>query len=180
MPTLITDIDAENANSYVTVEEADTYFTTRLHSEDWDELKNNVEADLNTKEAALIQAARRLNNITWAGEKVNHRRYLAFPRVGLVDRDRNYYLPSTEIPQDIKNAQCEIAISFLVSNPFIGGTGIGLEQFKSVRAGPISATLIDRFEQPTGGTLPDQILTDLGYLTRGGLGFVTLRVTKAG
>ena len=82
--------------SYVTVEEANEYFAGRLHAESWSG------ADKETKEKALKQATRQIDRQQLRGRKVNSGQALAFPRY-----------PDTEVPEAVKGACCEEALTLL-------------------------------------------------------------------
>ena len=83
-------------NSYIDIEEADEYFTGRLHAESWGETDNS------TKEAALKQATRAIDRQPIRGRKSNKDQTLAFPRY-----------PEIEIPEAVKEACCEEALALL-------------------------------------------------------------------
>jgi len=83
-------------NSYIDIEEADEYFTGRLHAESWGETDNS------TKEAALKQATRTIDRQLLKGRKATDTQELAFPRY-----------PDEEVPETVKEACCEIALALL-------------------------------------------------------------------
>lgn len=110
--------------SYCTVEEATTYFEGRLHTEAWDNLQDTqaqdevlpdpdadppiagspaVEFAYNPlKQKALTHATRILERLNYAGDKTAAGQEFQFPRY-----------PDTEIPQDVKDACAELALSLL-------------------------------------------------------------------
>jgi len=81
---------------YLDATEANLYFAERLNSETWD-LATSAD-----KLKALIQATSIIDKLTFVGAKTEEDQDLQFPRDG-----------SEEIPDDIKIACCEIAISLL-------------------------------------------------------------------
>lgn len=81
---------------YVTNTEANTYFESRLHSEAWDTATSTNRTKA-TKEATLI-----IDRLNFLGEKFSEDQERQFPR----------YDDST-VPDDIKNATCEIALALL-------------------------------------------------------------------
>ena len=83
-------------NSYIDIEEADEYFTGRLHAERWGETSD---AD---KEKALRQATKEIDRQLLKGRKATETQELAFPRY-----------PDTEVPEAVKEACCEIALALL-------------------------------------------------------------------
>ena len=82
--------------SYCTIEEANAYFSGRLHAESW------FEADDETKENAILQATKAIDRQLLRGRKTNPEQELAFPRH-----------PDTEIPAAVKEACCEEALAIL-------------------------------------------------------------------
>jgi hypothetical protein len=82
--------------TYITLTEAETYFSSRLHSEKWHEAS---ELD---KERALATATRRINSMRFIGKKLDPTQENAWPR--------NVY---DGIPPLIKYATCEEALSLL-------------------------------------------------------------------
>ena len=65
----------KGTNTYVTVDEADTYFETRLDVAAW------VNADVAQKEAALVTATSLLDEKPWNGYTPTVTQKLAFPRI---------------------------------------------------------------------------------------------------
>src|SRR5262249_21642796 len=124
VPALVTAIGTANANSYRTLAEADSFFEARLDGENW----ASFSGDKRTQ--ALLKSAKRLNQINWLGSKINMVQALAWPRVGVLKRDSasvytygGYYgspypiygeeYRADEIPEIVKDAQCEFAFEFL-------------------------------------------------------------------
>jgi hypothetical protein len=83
-------------NSYIDIEEADEYFAGRLHAESWGQ------ADDETKEKALKQATREIDQQPLKGRKTETSQTLAFPRY-----------PDSEVPEAVKDACCEVALALL-------------------------------------------------------------------
>jgi len=83
-------------NSYIDIAGADEYFAGRLHTESWGQ------ADDSTKEKALRQATKAIDRQQLRGRKVNSGQALAFPRY-----------PDTEVPEAVKEACCEEALTLL-------------------------------------------------------------------
>lgn len=82
--------------SYVTVNEANTFFANRLKTEVWND------SSFEDRRKSLIQATGRIERLNFAGSRYNANQILQFPRG--VD---------TEIPEDIKIATFLIAIKLL-------------------------------------------------------------------
>lgn len=113
-------VGGENANSYVTADEANSYMGGRLHTDAW-------KTSAGQKEKALRQAARILDNyVEWKGVKTDEAQAMAWPRQYVPDPEYreidyanfyfdagDYFLPENAIPQRIKDAQCELALHLL-------------------------------------------------------------------
>lgn len=82
--------------SYVDLNEANEYFSNRLHAEAW---ANATESD---KRKALVMATKAIDRQPLKGRKTDDKQPLAFPRY-----------PDTEIPQAVKEACCEEALTIL-------------------------------------------------------------------
>lgn len=100
MPTLIVEdgTGLSNANSFVSVAEADAFFSN-VGSASW------AAASVDEKESALIRATAYLSTyFRWTGKRVKGRdQALAIPRSGMTDCDGND-VPSDEVPIELKIA----------------------------------------------------------------------------
>lgn len=170
-------VGGPNANSYLTVAEADAYFATRLFSSLW------TAAVTATKEAALIQATRMLDAkvtqpwtaaqlpdgftirrvstlgadqqsfVVWNGSPATAEQALLWPRSGMVDKLGNE-LPDDVIPQGVKDAVCELALLALggdrtTENP------AAAQGLTSLTAGPVTLEWGDNPQNPR--LLPDAV-----------------------
>lgn len=101
-------LDTET-NSYVELDDAATFFTSRVDAALWDAYSDEQQT------AALVQAYGAINRLRYNGSKTGaNTQRAAFPRVGLVDLD-GYPLASDAVPQDVKDAQCLEALARLQS-----------------------------------------------------------------
>jgi hypothetical protein len=90
-----------DANSYVSVEFADNYFSARGAS-GWAELETEA------KEQALIRATDYIDNIfQWCGKKATAEQSLRFPRVNLKDYEG---IEIVGIPTVLKQSVCDVAL----------------------------------------------------------------------
>lgn len=109
--TIDASVGGASSNSYVTLAEAATYMTARLNASAWE-----TDATTDNKNRALVEATRELNVLVYEGFRAASTQALAWPRFGAVNPDQfgagHLYL-STEIPQRIKDAQCELALEFI-------------------------------------------------------------------
>ena len=82
--------------SYVSLAEANEYFSDRLHADAW------AEASDADKEKALAMATKAIDRQPLKGRKTDPAQKLAFPRY-----------PDTEIPATVKETCCEEALALL-------------------------------------------------------------------
>jgi|ADurb_Ile_01_Slu_FD_contig_91_525942_length_2345_multi_3_in_0_out_0_2 hypothetical protein len=122
---LVTTAGASNANSYASVVEADAYIAAATHfasHTEWAALTGS-EKEFRLKMAALL-----LNLLPYRGAKACFEQRLAFPRWWRLDEgyptSEDEYLtmddiPSTltkpTVPQEVKDAQCEVAFQVVHS-----------------------------------------------------------------
>lgn len=83
---------------YVNLEDANEYFSNRLHADAW------AEASDADKEKALAMATKAIDRQPLSGRKTVSSQPLAFPRH-----------PDTEVPEVVKEACCEEALAILES-----------------------------------------------------------------
>ncbi|BAQ92273.1 putative head-tail connector protein [uncultured Mediterranean phage uvMED] len=94
-------LKSENANSYVTLTEANSYFETVPDSTTWDNKTDDQ------KNRSLISATRWIDSFVFYGDRCDEDQALKFPRT-------NYQVDAVEldcsaIPNNIKYAQYELA-----------------------------------------------------------------------
>ena len=132
---LVTTIGGSTANSYVSISDAVSIFGGWLNTSAWDA------ADATSREKALRQAATRLQRETWVGSRVTATQALAWPRTGAAKPDSqasfvasgligvgwSAWFDSDEIPDDVKTAQCLLALNYL--NGYGQSNGQAVESF---------------------------------------------------
>lgn len=133
MPAFDAGVGSATATSYVSVEAAADYFATRYNTAAWDAL---VQA---TKEKALMAATSRLEMEAWVGRKASTDQALAWPRLGIYDRDQRYVSTSV-IPLEVKRATCELALHLLNNATTDLMAPDALQQFDAVSVGPLDVT----------------------------------------
>lgn len=126
------------ANSYVTLAEANVYQTTRLFNTVW-----NAASD-DDKTSAIEDATRRIDaSFEWLGMAAAQTQRLCWPRVGMLNRN-NFAIDPTTIPNELKDATCEMARQLLASDRFAdndaaklgllnlraGSVGLGFKNFE--------------------------------------------------
>lgn len=124
----------KGVNSYVTVDEADTYFADRLDVAAW------TGASEEQKPQALVTATKMLDDLDWTGYVVSESQPLAFPRSG------DYFDPRTgttislnsSVPMRVQNATMELAYHLLNNDGLLDDTGT----VESISIGGINITNI--------------------------------------
>jgi hypothetical protein len=120
---LDTDINSSVMNSYVTAQEANTYFANRGHGETWEDIEN--------PDAFLISAT---NQIDWfmnfLGSKVRSEQPLEWPRTDCYDSKNQAYVPIDVIPTKVKHAVLELAIVSLDEDRLADSDMAGLQEVK--------------------------------------------------
>ncbi len=114
MPTLVATVGSASANSFVTVAECDTYCDARLNASAWTD-----ETDDDQKIRALIGATQELSSRAgWIGDRASSTQALAWPRINAENPDSAWpghtWYRTTEIPQRVKDATCELALQSLI------------------------------------------------------------------
>ena len=91
-----------DTNSYISLEDANTYFADRLNSTTWDEATDT------DKSKALIQATQIIDQKDFLGYKSVRTQSLKFPRIGLIYDGVD--VDGSTVPKRVKDAVCELAI----------------------------------------------------------------------
>lgn len=159
MPTLEATAGATDANSYLTVAEADVFADERLQSSAW-----TGETDTDVKERALIQATRRIDLLTFEGEKADSDQALKWPRLDVIDDNGDEY-DSDAVPDLVKRAAFEGALWLLNQNADstdpMAPTGLG--GFNRAKVGPLE---VEPRHGRRGGELPDHVVRMLRPVRR--------------
>jgi len=150
--TIVTD-----ANSYVSLTEADAFLTNSLTRDAWLCLSDDV------KEQLLVAASRWLDQQSrWNGTRVSATSDLRWPRAGVCDRDG---LPIAEdsIPVQLRQAVMELASFFTVAdnNPTRFSD---LQGFEEITVDVITLRWAEGYDQTARRFLPglNTLLTGLG------------------
>ena len=143
-PTLDATLGGPDANSYVTLAEADAYFAGNTNVTDW-----NAHSDA-LKEAALIQATQWMDYLSWSGDCCGSTQRLSWPRKNVKCRCREAVC--TEIPFQVKQATYELAFK-LVHDPDVitGGVTSGSIATGAVKRNKL-ADLEQEFFAPDNGS----------------------------
>jgi len=106
-------------DTYISVTDADDYFSSRYGYDSWALLDNT------NKEKALVSATQHLDLLcNWYGYKSDSDQDLEFPRSSSsIDADPT--------PQDIKDAECEIAFAITSTGSTVTDGGDALTELKA-------------------------------------------------
>jgi hypothetical protein len=137
----------ENANSYCSVADGNTYHYGHLYADQW------TSKPIEQKERALVMATRSVDyNMQWNGYRANQYQSLGWPRACVIDYDAwagytvgigvaliNFgpYIPSNVVPQRVKDATCEMARQLLISDRTQEDSSMGLHAL-GIGAGAIT------------------------------------------
>jgi len=172
--TIDATIKGANANSYVTLAEADAYFETVPSSTQWDNKQDDK------KNRALISATRWIDTLVYYGDRCDESQALKFPRTNYqVD---GVELACTLIPQNIKYAQFELANALANDTDAITGSTGTDGNFEEVKLGDIQVKYNTK-SQGTGSVnnvfdVYPWLQSYLGAYVLGGAGSFQLRVVR--
>lgn len=114
--TIVATAGAANANSYITLAEAQAYADGDIDATQWDD------ATTDQKTRALITATRNLDLVGFVGTRSSTTQALAWPRKNFTTTEKTY--ADNEIPAEIKQATYELAKS-LVKDMIVAGAVAG-------------------------------------------------------
>lgn len=150
--TIDSTVGGVDANSYVTVVEADAYFDTRLNATAWSGSTTDV------KTRALIQACTHLETLEWDPEMVgwptSTTQKLRFPAIGVMKRHHLAFYGENEIPDFVKLLQFEQALFELRSDRTADPAGRGLLR---VKADVLEAEFDDSGDAAIQRVIPDHV-----------------------
>jgi len=159
--TVVATPGAANANSYLTLAEAVTYFESRLPVTAWEE------ATTDTKNRLIVMATRVMDSMArplvtyypasggiaayyktssqWTGSPATTTQRLAWPRIGMYDANGNA-IAETDIPGDLKDATAELAGALGTSDSTLDNDVI-IQGITSIKAGSVALTFKDMIEK---------------------------------
>jgi hypothetical protein len=145
-----------NATSYVAEADADQYFDNRPNHASISYWSAASSAE---KQGALVEATAYLDShYIWAsGVKTAKANALDWPRLGAYDAE-GYEILTTEIPQRLQDACCELAIRILAGETLMGDTSPLLD---SAQIGPLSVDFASGSPQTTSYTWVNELLRGL-------------------
>tara|TARA_Y100000310_G_C20568506_1_gene756792 strand:- start:605 stop:1129 length:525 start_codon:yes stop_codon:yes gene_type:complete len=128
-----------DADAYVSVSFADTYFTNRQGSSVWNDSSLTTE----DKEAAIRNATAYLDRRysgSWVGRRINRSQSLAFPRMNVTDYD-GFTIGADEIPTKLAEACCEGAVLAIGEDLLPDITNSGIISEETVGIGSVQSTI---------------------------------------
>ena len=170
--TIVATVGSATANSYITLSDADDLVDAMVSSTDVAKWGTGTD---DTRNRALATATQRLDRERFLGARATDTQALQWPRTGVRKPDtylNTYavgfpfrittdYYTDTEVPDQIKRAQVELAV-YLHNNT--DGLGLsGLEDYKNVQIGSLNVTP-DKFGAVGADRIPPMVeryLTDL-------------------
>lgn len=145
---LVSTPSLEGFNSFVSVEEADEYFSGVYFGsgKKWSSITDDDE-----KAALLITASRKLSMLPWGGSTFTDGQSLAFPRVfnsavaaeyGIPMKQQTYTEDDMELPTWLKQATFEMA-HWLMTEDDRPATDAEFSMLKGMKIGPLDYTFRD-------------------------------------
>jgi len=139
MALIVEDGSAKSdAESYISVADADTYHTSYTGSADWSGASEAA------REIALRKATLYLDlrcQGKWLGARYTEDQALAWPRMNVPDQDGFLYAVD-EIPVALKRATAEAALRVIAGDDLLGViTEPGTVEGESVKVGPVTETI---------------------------------------
>lgn len=111
--TIVATVGSASANSFITEVEVIAYMDARLNASTWTTVSGTT--CIEDEKTAMVEATRELSARHWAGLRVDTTQVLSWPRQWACNPDSptGDYYTTTEIPQRVKDACCELAFQFL-------------------------------------------------------------------
>ena len=105
----------ENANSYISLDDANDFFTLNANSGSWSDFTDAQ------KQAGLVTATRYIDvSYNYLGSYVNRDQKLVFPRRFVCNQfygtNIRWHQVNAKVPQDVKDATCVLALSVITNN----------------------------------------------------------------
>jgi len=158
-------VGGPTSNSYVSLAEAEAYFSDRMHSSAWYDLSTS------DREKLLITSSSMLDwYVSWKGTKATQDQAMDWPRVGVITSDGP--IPSDVIPAQVKVAVYELSLSSAKKDRSADGS---LDGILEARAGSLLIKTDDGVYNSKPSTIPQKIWKILYGLTiKGSSGVVRL------
>lgn len=167
---VVATIGGETSNSYLTLDNvldndgtviamgANEYFVDALHATAW------TSASEEDKGKALVSATRFIDaKFVFKGVKTDQDQALSFPRYGVTNLDGYSYL-NTELPQRLKDATAELALSLLA-----GGISAFSDPSTGIRKVKAGAVEVEFDKDDRVETITDDVSALLSHLVKNSL-----------
>lgn len=146
--TVVATPGSASANSYCTVAEADSYHEGHLYATSW------TGATAEQKVAAVVMATRVLDErFAWADFPAATTQALQWPRGSVMDFLYLSFIPSTVVPQKLKEATAELARQLLDADR-TADSAVETQGVSSMSAGSVSFSFKDNVRAKV---LPDAV-----------------------
>ncbi len=155
-------LGASDANSYVTLAEAEIYFADRMHASAWEALTDEVKSSL------LISSSQMLDwYIKWKGTKVIVAQSMQWPRTGAIRPDGTE-IDDGVLPPEVKTATYEQAFANIDADRMEDDPLAGIGQ---LRAGSLMIQAgAEKPNQTNAKPVPDNVYNIVSDLyNRGGV-----------
>lgn len=150
-------VGGPDSTSFVTVEEADAYFTSHPFGEPW------LEYDESQKESYLMMSTRTLSAQCWTGQATSPDQALAWPRMGMIGTN-GYPIPSDIIPREIKYMTLEMAFR-TASEGSTASSSVADQSLKRVKAGSVEVEYFNPQDVTTAFSLVPTDIKQLGNMS---------------
>lgn len=165
--TIVATAGATNANSYVTLADAESYMEGRLAVTNWDAATDD------NKNRSLRMATDILDQKAWSGRKTSSSQRLEWPRFGTVDRDGWEYA-SGAIPRPVEEATYELALSLVDGTYAVAPDD--LEKYDRVKLDVLEVVPRKDYQ---AAQLPDHVQDIVEHLLTAGVGDYTVPVVRS-
>ena len=160
-------VGGSTTNSYVTISEAASYFANRSHATAWEGVE---------EQGTLLSTASSVIDwyVSWKGSRVTAEQRMDWPRSGVSTPYGDLY-SENEIPEPVKIATYELALSSILADRVADNPLDGIEELK---AGSLTIKTDDGLYATKKEVIPDKIWKILGTLTTKG-GSAVVRLVRA-
>lgn len=151
-------VGGASANSYISRADATTYFEAAYNDRGWSALSNE------NKDRALVAATRAVDRLEFRERPATTTQRLKWPRLyvrKLDTADSTAYYSATELPQQIKDAVCELAVALAAGTQ----SETDKRRIKSIESDDQSITY--ESDGRTANALPDAVMQLLAPFLRG-------------
>lgn len=171
--TIVATAGAADANSFVTLAEANTQIEGRLNASTWE-----TDATDDQKNRALAEATRYLSAFAhWIGKRADDTQALAWPRQLATNPDSPsfVYFGTDEVPDRVKRGTIELAFQFIKSGTSDVAALPSTSEVKRKKVDVLETEYFDRSARPQGLALYPSVLREIGPLLEqvGAFGTVT-------